>query len=415
MTNNDGFVTKNLQEDELARLLKEPRPSTRHDIWLWLYLYDFERAKLNPDTCNGAAMRDDIAHFLKRNTDLLDEINRQKDRFMVKDDYLKWIDGGERQYRWLLNRIEGITASGLPRGLVHLTGKKRLIAMLDHWDVAITKKVEEIERLRRDWLQRKARDSDFSVFEDKKDGASRCKCAWEWLEKNYKNLPEKQLPISNYTELLIFFDQENLSAIEQKHFIQKINKHWNRQQYDKRTPDKKQFNVKLSLTAINLLSELAQKHDLTQARVLELLITMESERGMIEKHFTRHASKDIAAESDNSTPTQPARTQMTIDKSPAALLAPQTQPTLEAKREPSSAFMSDSATPVIDHPVSENLEAQPNKNASSHFETDRPPLSIQATTQCPPSRGERPKTLGDILREKEEEESRRLKAEIGPV
>ena len=415
MTRKGDFVVKDDRRDELAELLREPKQNNRHDIWLWLCLDRYEKADLDPATCNGTTMRSAIARYLKRNPDLLEGINRDKDRFMVPEDCFKWIEGGERQYQWLLGKIERITDLRLSRGLVHLTGRNHLIAMLDHWDVDIAKKAEKIERLRRDWLQHKATDSDYEWFEDKKEGAQRCKCAWEWLKKNRLSLLSLRDPISNYQELLMFFDQAEYGPTDQKAIIEKIRQRWRRKQHGDRTvaAGKKQVNVELSLTAIDLLDELAKKHDLTRPQVLERLITMESGLGMIEKHFTRHASKEIAAETGSSTPTQPACTQVIIDKSPVAHPAPQSQQALEAKPEPSSVFMRDSANPMIDHPASENLEAQPNKNASSHFETDRPPLSVQATTQSPPSRGERPKTLGDILREKEEEESRRLKAEIG--
>jgi hypothetical protein len=415
MNRDRDFVLKT--DRQSGRATREPKHSHRHDIWLWLCLDRYENAELDPATCNGITMRDVIARYLKGNPDLFERIDHEKDRFMVGDDCLKWIEEDRRQYEWLLGRIERTTGLGLSRRLVHLTGRNHLIAMFDLWNVDIGDKADEIERLRNHWIRHKARDKDFKWFEDKTEGSQRCKCAWEWLNTNPASLLSLRPPISNLQELLMFFDQAEYGPNEQKAIIEKIKQSWRRKKYSERTKAAGRFqvNVELSSTAIDLLDELAQKHDLTRPQVVERLIIMESGMGMIEKYFTRHASKEIAAETVNSTPTQPARAQVIIDKSPAALLAPQNQPTLEAKPEPSSAFMSDSANPVIDHPVSENLEAQPNKNASSHVETDRPPLNIQATTQSPPSRGERPQTLGEMLREKEEEESRRLKAEIGSI
>lgn len=409
MNRNEDFVLTTGRQS--GRAARERKHSHRHDIWLWLCLDRYEKAELDPATCNGSTMGDVIARYLKRNPSLLERINQDADRFMVRDDLLKWIVGDSRQYEWLRGRIERITDLKLSRSLVHLAGKNHLIAMLDLWDVEIGYKAVEIESLRNHWIRHKARDSDFDWFKNKEEGPQRCKCAWEWLNKYNTSLFSLRDPISNHQELLMFFDQAEYGPNEQKAIIEKIKQSWSQKKYKARTKaaGKKQLNVELSLTAIDLLDELAQKHDLTRPQVVERLIIMESGMGMIEKYFTRHASKEIATETVSSTPTQPARTQVIIDKSPAALIAPQNQPTLEAKPEPSSSFMSDSANPVIDHPVSENLEAQPNKNAS----TDRPPLNTQATTQSPSSRGERPQTLGDILREKEEEESRRLKAEIG--
>jgi len=176
-------------------------------------------------------------------------------------------------------------------------------------------------------------------------------------------------------------------------------------------------------------------------------------------HATRHAQKEAVANTTDSTPTH--RTGLTSKK------AATHQQTQEAKPEPSSAIMIDSIEKTSPHPgiggpysnpqpatqsshgryriyasigkdgtmssftrqrlteadstvtptkspTSAKQEAQPNENTSPHFEPDKPPLSVQTTTQSPRSRDEPPQTLRDILR-KEEEEAHRLKAETKPV
>lgn len=281
---SETFIVDDSGLDELSQLLNEPRQNTRHDIWLWLYLNQHKRARFDASTCNGSTMRDEIARFLKRKTENLKDIASQKDRFLVPHDYLKWIEGDERQHRWLLRRIEELTelrpTQGLPSGLVRLNGRNHLIAILDLWDVDIAKKADEIERLHNRWLRHKAGDRAFEWFEDKKDGLKRCKCAWEWLEKHHVSIFKNQLPINNYKELLLYFDEAELGHNEMKAIIQTIKKRWNRKQFDERTADKKQINVMLSKTAIELLDTLAKKHELKRAQVLELLITMESEDGV---------------------------------------------------------------------------------------------------------------------------------------
>lgn len=281
---SETFIVDDSGLDELSQLLNEPRQNTRHDIWLWLYLNQHKRARFDASTCNGSTMRDEIARFLKRKTENLKDIASQKDRFLVPHDYLKWIEGDERQHRWLLHRIEELTelrpTQGLPSGLVRLNGRNHLIAILDLWDVDIAKKADEIERLHNRWLRHKAGDRAFEWFEDKKDGLKRCKCAWEWLEKHHVSIFKNQLPINNYKELLLYFDEAELGRNEMKAIIQTIKKRWNRKQFDERTADKKQINVMLSKTAIELLDTLAKKHELKRAQVLELLITMESEDGV---------------------------------------------------------------------------------------------------------------------------------------
>ncbi len=128
---------------------------------------------------------------------------------------------------------------------------------------------------------------------------------------------------------------------------------------------------------------------------------------------THHASKENAAETDSSTPTQPARTQVIIDESPVAPPAPQDQQTPEAKPESSSSVARNSASPLTDDPVSGDLKAQPNENASSHLETDRPPQTAQTATLSPPSKYKAGQTLGDLMREQQEKEALGLEAKAG--
>ncbi|MDI9750356.1 carboxyltransferase domain-containing protein, partial [Stutzerimonas stutzeri] len=122
-----------------------------------------------------------------------------------------------------------------------------------------------------------ARDSAFEWFSDKKESKKRCTCAWEWLEKHHLRPHSRQLPISNYNELLMFFDHAALGRHEQKAMIQEIKKRWNRQQFDERNADKKQINVMLSKAVIAKLDELAKQHGLKRAQVIETLVRMEAE------------------------------------------------------------------------------------------------------------------------------------------
>lgn len=390
MNGDRDFVLKT--ERQSGRATREPKHSHRHDIWLWLCLDRYENAELDPATCNGITMRDVIARYLKRNPDLFERINHEKDRFMVRDDLLKWIEEDRRQYEWLLGRIERTTGLGLSRRLVHLTGRNHLIAMFDLWNVDIGDKAEEIESLRNNWIRHQARDKDFKWFEDKTEGSQRCKCAWEWFNTNTASLLSLRPPISNLQELLMFFDQAEYGPNEQKAIIDKIKQSWRRKKYSERTKAAGRFqvNVELSSTAIDLLDELARKHDLTRPQVVERLITMESRLGMIEKHFTRHASKEAVADAKCSAPKQ----QMSSTGRESAT-PPEHRGQLTHQKNPecNSALIRDGVSSLSTHPASEALNAKPGEPA-----TDISDLSAQAVTQSPTSGDEPPKTLGDLLR-----------------
>jgi hypothetical protein len=277
----------NDKKDELSRLLKDPSRDNRRDIWLWLWLDRHHSAHFDSASCSSSAMRETIAAFLRSQKSILELINAAKAKSLLPTNTLKWIKGGERQHAWLLNRLEMLIDSwptpSLARGLVHLTEKNYLIAMLDIWDIDIAKKAVKVEQLRQEWMRHKANDSEFAWFDDEKTSAQRCQCAWEWLVKNHTPLETNQLPISSYEDLLIFFDKENLAPYMQKTIIQQIKRKWSRKQFDERSSDKKQLNVMLSKSVIKQLDQLATKHELKRAQVIELLITKEANQTTIKK------------------------------------------------------------------------------------------------------------------------------------
>jgi hypothetical protein len=275
-----GFWVDGEEPDKLARLLKVSTRNNRLDVWMWLYLYIYKEFDLERSTCNSETMRNEIAYALTRHPNLVSRIQTERDRFLLRDDLLAWITKDERQYHWLLPRIDDLTGCTFPRRLVHLTGRSELIAMLDVWRVNIEEKADEVRHLHKDWRRHTALDSQFEWFADKKEGAKRCVCAWEWLEKNHRSLLSRQLPISNHKELLMFFDRAQLGPHEQKAMIQEIKRRWNRQQFDERNADKKQVNVMLSKTVIAQPGALAETHGLKRAQIIEALVSMESDAGV---------------------------------------------------------------------------------------------------------------------------------------
>ncbi|MDG4128059.1 hypothetical protein [Pseudomonas aeruginosa] len=266
--------------DRLSELLQEPHRNHRQDIWLWLYLDYYREARLDRKTCNGLTMRDEIAKALRDEKYFQSRIPREKDRLLLPNEKLDWIEEDERQHRWLIREIERMTDLRLSRGLVHLTGRDRLIAMIDLWDVDLAEKASEVELLHRDWRRHKAKDSDFEWFADKRDGEKRCACAWEWLQRKYLTSFSRQAPISNHQELLMFFDQEDIGRNERTAIIREIKRRWSRKQFDERAADKKQVNVMLSRTVIAQLDALAETHGLKRAQVIESLVRMEADAGV---------------------------------------------------------------------------------------------------------------------------------------
>lgn len=168
----------------------------------------------------------------------------------------------------------------MPAGVVHLTDREQLIARLDVWDVDLERKKALIHRIRNGWLEHTATDVDFGWFHEKKEGAARCQCAWEWLEKKYLPPRHRKERVESYEGLLMFFDQEALGRTEQQAMVRKIKQRWNRRQLDVRNPGSKQVNVMLTPEAFEQLNLLTKKHGMSKVKVVAALIAKEAELGL---------------------------------------------------------------------------------------------------------------------------------------
>ncbi|MFU3311906.1 hypothetical protein [Pseudomonas sp. DC3200b2] len=225
-------------------------------------------------------MRDEVAQALRGDRKIAADIPAKMDRYLLPDEQLKWITDNTRQIQWLTRRVDELTERILPRGLPHLQGRERLVAAIDIWQVDLEKKQRDVDRLHDQWRRHKALDSQLEWFADQKESTKRCLCAWEWLQKNYLTPISRQPPISNYQELLMFFDQEEIGSNERVAIIERIRRLWSKRQFNERSTDKKQVNVMLSKAAIAQLDALAEKHGLKRAQVIESLIRMEADAGV---------------------------------------------------------------------------------------------------------------------------------------
>ncbi len=266
--------------DLLSEVMGDTTSNYRRDIWMWLFLNEYRDAKFDCVGCGGRSMRRMIAEHLQKNPDQKKDILEGRDWFMVPEGELAWIADEKRQYEWLFYKLRRITDGDAVSLLPHLQGRNQLIAMVDIWDLNVEEKVRELEGIKRDWIQHKIGDDRFKWFVDKVEGEKRCRFASDWLRKNEPHLVRSIKSIENYTELLVFFDRENLAQAELKLLLMNIRRSWNRQVSRERQTEKKQYNFILSHKVVGLLDELAAAHTLRRAQVLELLVKKEHEQNV---------------------------------------------------------------------------------------------------------------------------------------
>jgi hypothetical protein len=79
---------------------------------------------------------------------------------------------------------------------------------------------------------------------------------------------------------MIFFDQSNLIQDQINFYIEKIRRKWSQKKYRDGLIEKSQYNFILLHKAIKNLDQLANTYELSRAKVLEILLQMESEKNL---------------------------------------------------------------------------------------------------------------------------------------
>lgn len=260
--------------DLLAQILEDKTASHRRDIWLWFWLIG-QGATLGSYADSRMGMRDKMAHHLNHNSWLIPQAKDNKNNQLLPERQLDWLNEGTRQITWILSRfmqLSETTWNNIPQDL---SGKDRLILIIDLWPVDTTQKKLMLDSLKTQWNAHKRGDKAYKWF---KDDDKKSAIAWDWLNKNTYFTALSSKPIETYEDILIFFDNTNLTIEQKTLYIDKIKKRWSQQKYRESLIGKAQYNFILSDKAIAHLDKLASLHEISRAKILEILLEMEAEK-----------------------------------------------------------------------------------------------------------------------------------------
>lgn len=159
---------------------------------------------------------------------------------------------------------------------INLNGMDLVFYIVDGWEADLTQKQLVLSHTKTQWEQHKNGDKELKWF---KDNDQKSSLAWEVLKKYSPITIGFQNQFENYEDLLIFFDGAILTKEQKELYISKIKKRWNQQKYREKLNGKAQYNFILSDKSIRILNKLSETHEITRARVLELLLEMEELKG----------------------------------------------------------------------------------------------------------------------------------------
>lgn len=268
----------------LVRILEDTSIQRRYSIWLWHQLtiiHDYHRwlGELD-DPGMKLRMEELLAH--PENSLLAEMIEKKRNQQLLLPNYFEWINEGKRQTEWLNRRIAmHLDFNQLIKPIkIKVTGIDFLFAKIDLWDTDLIEKANFIYKLRHDWTSHIKNDKQFQWFRDEE---KKCLLAGKWLNSRH-GLSILDLPttvdgsLDNYEDLIIFFD--HCTKDQKDLYIGEIKKSWSRQKHRSRQSltGKKQYNFVLSDKAISRLDQLSGTYELSRAKILDILLKMESEQ-----------------------------------------------------------------------------------------------------------------------------------------
>ncbi|VVP01669.1 hypothetical protein PS838_02855 [Pseudomonas fluorescens] len=264
------------RNDMLARILDDTNQNRRHDIWLWFQL----KAQKTPlsGEINYPGMRYSMNEAISKNPVLSEIIKQREIELFLPEKHISWIKEENRQVEWLRSKIQNDIMQPSEPGL---TGKNLLIASIDLWNININEKGHFLGELERQWNEHSNGDKQYKWFSD---DAQKCIYAGNLIKKYFPMTDffttyfSDCLPIQCYEDLLIFFDNCKLHSDEKNAFIEKVKRNWPGKQYRNNMVGKKQYNFILSDQAIARLDKLSDTYELSRAKILDILLKMESEQ-----------------------------------------------------------------------------------------------------------------------------------------
>lgn len=222
---------------------------------------------------------------------------RQNLQKQIPANYLRWINGCDRQWVWMAKYVTGSALQVRSSPYVsemqslwlsedfahkvphHLLGSNRSIACFDYWasrsSFGLDGAIDRSTKMCGAWEGHTQWDSIFAWL-DGADGEKKRAYFWKWLVANKHPLTDWRPQFESHEELLIYFDEYTIAVPERELVSMKARKAWSQHQRRESSKGKQQCNFVLSDQTIKKLKVLAQKYGLTRTEIVELLIDSEA-------------------------------------------------------------------------------------------------------------------------------------------
>ncbi|MDL2198156.1 hypothetical protein QQF45_03660 [Halopseudomonas aestusnigri] len=250
-------------------------PKKRHELILWTIMYQIDSTP-NKSAYWPGNLNNITENLLYNNPNLIPALQTRISQLSLVDtSHFKWIDNSKRQSSWISRRP--LPQSQAPEtSLPWIPMQDQITAKIDLWQATGYEKELFLKQLKMDW-EATLSNTQFDWF---KDDNRKVKLAWNWLKKNSKLPFYGDIPFEDYEDMMIYFDGAQPHTGEAiNDYISKIKARWSQNKYREKNTGKTQKNFMLSNETISNLEELSKFHDVSKARIIEILVEIESIKG----------------------------------------------------------------------------------------------------------------------------------------
>lgn len=284
-------------DDNLAKTINTNTISERIESFIWISLAQKYKHITNIQPITND-FRDHLADCLNKDAEIKRETQFNLQNNIIPEHNLNWITNSHRQATWIEQYIttripfnwfapfgNPLPPSHSPIAVAfrakippHLLKKNRSVAIFDYCAAnsfsSMIERINQCEYMKNAWKNHEKQDKHFSWLND---GAAEEKREFfcNWLISKQHNIFIGNT-LQSHEELLTRFDHSPLTENEKITINQTAKRRWDQQQRRSKSNGKRQCNLEISESAITTLAKLAQKHGLSRAEIIELLIESES-------------------------------------------------------------------------------------------------------------------------------------------
>ena len=264
-------------KDALSEMIGNDDLSNRINnlVWVLLHLLQISFNQLNfPPGDRNSPVR-----VLRQNNIQLNTLREKLKQGQIAIEHFDWINHNDpRQIKWLENYyIKNYYNNNYhiyQKLTTHLTGRDLIISLVDALDLIPELIKNNLQISMIEWLKHLDGDKPFKWLKLKNE-KDRCEFTFNWLKSNNYTYTQEALKYEDFDAIMIIIDSLGSSDKEKELLIMKIRKSWDQANFRKKLTGKRQTNLILQDSTINLLDKMSKKYDLSRAEIINFLVRTE--------------------------------------------------------------------------------------------------------------------------------------------